>query len=267
MEIELRDSGEEEIEFLISGTNPAFVNSIRRTILQKVPVMAVDEVEVMVNDTVMGDEVIAHRLGQIPLNTPEGYLLPSECDCRKGRCPNCSVDLDLEMIEGPAVVRAKDLDPSDTKVTPVNGETPIVRLGEGQRLKFTGIARLGFGKDHANWQAAIASYKYLPKIEIDQEAWDDWEECANSCPKDVFEVEDGELKVVDLEECTLCNSCVETCPEAIEVEGDETKFIFTIESTGAMSPDRILKESLEIMRDKCTEFNEKLDELKEFGEL
>ncbi len=267
MEIELRKFDDENLEFVISGTNPAFVNSIRRTILQKVPVMAIDEVEVMVNDTIMGDEVIAHRLGQIPLNTPDGYLLPSECDCRKGRCPNCSVDLDLELVEGPAVVRASDLDPSDSEVFPVQGETPIVRLGEEQRIKLTGIARLGFGKDHANWQPAVASYKYMPIININQDAREEWEECAEVCPTDVFEVEDGELTIVNLEECTLCNACVEACPGAIEVKGDSTKFIFRVESTGAMSSERILRKSLEIMKAKCSEFNEKLDELKKFGEL
>lgn len=260
MEVEIRDSEDETLRFIISGTNPAFANSIRRTILQEVPVMAIDEVEVVANDSVMDDEILAHRLGQMPLTTPEGYLLPSKCDCRKGRCSNCSVDLTLE-AEGPGVVRAGDMKSSDTEVVPVQDKSPVARLGEGQSLKFTAIARLGFGKDHANWQPAVASYKYMPIINIDQEARDDWEECVDACPKDILEESDGELNVTDLEECTMCEACVEVCPDAIEVDGDPTKFIINVESTGAMSPERVVRDALEVLSDKCKEFSEKTDKL------
>lgn len=260
MEVELREFENGNLKFIVSGITPAFANSIRRVMLQEVPVMAIDEVEFVSNDSVMADEVLAHRLGQIPLNTPEGYRLPSECDCRRGRCPNCSVDLVLEK-EGPGVVRASEMDPSDSEVVPVQGDAPIVRLGEDQRLELTAIARLGFGKDHANWQSAVASYKYMPVIEIDQEARDDWTECVEACPKGILEVEDGELKVTDIVECTMCDACEEACPDAIEVSGDDTTYVFKVDSTGAMSPDRVVKKALEVLRDKCDEFSEKLERL------
>lgn len=77
MKVELREKENGTIRFLLTGTTPAFANSIRRTVLQEIPIMAVDEVEFMANDSVIQDEVIAHRLGQMPLNTPEGYLLTS----------------------------------------------------------------------------------------------------------------------------------------------------------------------------------------------
>lgn len=260
MEFELRELEDGVLKFLLSGTTPAFANSIRRTILQEVPVMAVDEVEIAANDSVMTDEILSHRLGQLPLNTPEGYLLPSECDCREGRCPNCSVNLTLE-VEGPNVVRAGDLDPSDPEASPVQEDAPIVRLGKGQKLEFTAIARLGFGKEHANWQPAIASYKYMPIINIDQDARDDWSECVEVCPEDILEEEDGELKVIDLEECTMCDACAEACPDAIEIDGDSSKLLFEVESTGTMSPERILNESLEILKAKCEEFSEQADKI------
>lgn len=260
MELEIREMGDENLRFFISGVTPAFVNSIRRTILQEVPVMAVDEVDFAENDSMMDDEVIAHRLGQMPLTTPEGYLLPSECDCRRGRCSNCSVELTLE-AEGPTVARAGDMDSSDPEVVPVQQNAPIVRLKEGQRINMTGIARLGFGEDHANWQPAVASYKYLPVIEIDQDARGDWEECVKACPKNILKVEDGELGVTDREECTLCMACTEACPDAIQVSGDPSKFIFKIESTGCMSPERILKKSIEVLKDKCEQFSEGVERL------
>lgn len=260
MELELRELKNGTLKFLLSGATPAFANSIRRTILQEVPVMAVDEVEITANGSVLNDDVLAHRLGQMPLTTPEGYLLPSECDCREGRCSNCSVDLTLD-AEGPKLVRASDVESSDPEVAPVGSDAPLVRLGEGQNVKFTAIARLGLGEDHANWQPAVASYKYMPVINVDQEAREDWGKCVDACPVDILKVEDGELKVEDVEECTMCGACVEACPDAIEVEGDPTKFIFKVESTGAMPPERIVRESIDVLMDKCDQFSEKMESI------
>ncbi len=258
MDVELREFEDGVLRFLLTDATPAFANSIRRTILQGVPVMAIDEVEFASNDTVMSDEILAHRLGQLPLNTPEGYLLPSECDCREGVCSNCSATLDLA-VEGPGVVRAKDLEPSDPKVAPVQEESPVARIGEGNKLELTAIARLGFGEEHANWQPAIASYKYMPVIDVNQDARDEWTECIEACPEDILESENGELKVTDIEKCTMCEACSDACPEAIEVDGDPTKFIFRIESTGAISPDRVVREALEVLKEKCDDFSEQME--------
>ncbi len=258
MDIELRKSEGDVLKFLLTDATPAFANSIRRTILQGIPVMAIDEVEISKNDTVMSDEILAHRLGQQPLFTPEGYLLPSECDCREGRCPNCSVDLTLE-VEGPGVIRAGDMEPSDPEAAPVQGDSQIARLDEGQKLEFTAIARLGLGEEHANWQPAVASYKYMPVLNIDQSARDDWTECVDACPEDILKVEDGELAVTDIEECTMCEACADACPDAIEVSEDPTKFIFRIEGTGAMSPERITRKAIEILKSKCEEFVEQME--------
>lgn len=258
MEIELRESKEDTIRFVLSDVDPSFANSIRRVILQGVPVMAIDEVEIAANDSVMSDEILAHRLGQIPLATPDGYLLPSECDCREGRCANCSVTFSLD-VEGPGIIRAGDLESSDPEAAPVQEGAPLVRLEENQRLSFDAIARLGFGRDHANWQSAIASYKYMPVLNIDQDARDEWAPCVEACPQDILEEENGELIVTDIEACTMCKACSEACPEAIEVKGDSSTFIFKVESTGSLAPEEAVVNSLEVLEDKCDEFLEKLD--------
>ncbi|KXB06884.1 hypothetical protein AKJ51_02585 [candidate division MSBL1 archaeon SCGC-AAA382A20] len=253
--IELKDG---VLRFLLSGTTPEFANSIRRTILQGIPIMAVNEIEVTANDAVVSDEILAHRLGQLPIRTSDGYLLPSECDCREGRCSNCSVTFDVSE-EGPKVVRAKDLKSSDPEAIFVQEEAPIVRLEEGQKIELTAIARLGFGKEHANWQPAIASYKYMPVINIDQEARDDWTKCIDACPEDILKVENGKLEAIDVKECTLCEACTEACPDAIEVKGDSTKFIFRIESTGSLTPEEAVNKALEVMRKKCKDFSEQIE--------
>ncbi len=44
-------------------------------------------------------------------------------------------------------------------------------------------------------------------------------ECANICPKDVLEAENGDIRVADPRFCTGCEACEAVCPEhAIQVE-------------------------------------------------
>lgn len=56
-----------EMEFDLIGIHPFLVNSFRRLILSEVPSMAIEKVHVYNNTSVIQDEVLAHRLGLIPL--------------------------------------------------------------------------------------------------------------------------------------------------------------------------------------------------------
>ena len=65
------------------------------------------------------------------------------------------------------------------------------------------------------------------------------------------------IEIRNIENCTLCRDCVKACPEspkAVELAWDETSFIFGVESTGAISSERILQEALNILDEKLTEF-------------
>ena len=52
MELEIRKNENGVLKFLLSDVTPAFANSIRRTILKGIPVMAINEVEFSQNDSV-----------------------------------------------------------------------------------------------------------------------------------------------------------------------------------------------------------------------
>ncbi|MCJ7761810.1 DNA-directed RNA polymerase subunit D, partial [Candidatus Bathyarchaeota archaeon] len=57
------------IRFMVSGVTPAFANALRRTVIAEVPTMAIDDVMILENTSVLFDEFLAHRLGLIPLTT------------------------------------------------------------------------------------------------------------------------------------------------------------------------------------------------------
>ncbi|RLF56732.1 MAG: DNA-directed RNA polymerase subunit D, partial [Thermoplasmata archaeon] len=57
------------------------------------------------------------------------------------------------------------------------------------------------------------------------------------------------------EECSLCKSCMEVTEDgAIEVKGDESKYIFKFETDGSLDAKTILIEASRILEEKYKEF-------------
>ncbi|MGI0034877.1 MAG: DNA-directed RNA polymerase subunit D [Nitrososphaera sp.] len=138
-----------------------YVNSLRRLAISEVPTLAIDDVVMLENSSVMHDEAVAHRLGLIPLRTDPGrFVMPHECDCKSTLgCSKCRVllVLDSEASEKSKVVLSGELVSEDELVKPVSKDIPIVVLAPSQKLKFEAYARLGIGKDHAKWQPTSAA--------------------------------------------------------------------------------------------------------------
>lgn len=56
------------IEFDIIGIDASIANAFRRIMIAEVPTIAIDQVYVFDNTSVIHDEVLAHRIGLVPLN-------------------------------------------------------------------------------------------------------------------------------------------------------------------------------------------------------
>lgn len=166
MEIKILKKQENFIEFIIKGVNVAFVNALRRAIISEVPVMAIEKVIFEKNSSAMPDEVLAHRLGLIPLKTPiNSYLLQSECDCNGKGCSKCTASFIMN-VSGPKTIYSKDLIPSDLNVVPIYDNIPIVIIEKDQEIKLEARAILGKGTEHAKWQAGLASYEEIGNNEF-----------------------------------------------------------------------------------------------------
>lgn len=160
MDVQITERNDNEIKFVLNGSNPQFANALRRIMIGEIPVLAVHFVDFTSNDSVLYNEVISHRLAMTPLAFDAGeFNLPSECKCEGKGCGNCQVVLALDK-KGPCTVYSKDLKSSNKGVRPIYDNIPIVQLAEDQRLKFEATAQLGFGMQHAKWQASVASYSY-----------------------------------------------------------------------------------------------------------
>src|SRR5680860_924384 len=55
--------------FAIEDTNTCYANSLRRTIISDVPTLAIDTVNVFSNTSILTDEILAHRLGLVVINS------------------------------------------------------------------------------------------------------------------------------------------------------------------------------------------------------
>jgi len=159
--IDILQKEEERIVIKFSNVPRQYVNAIRRLSISEVPTLAIDDVVILENSSVMHDEAIAHRLGLIPLRTDlDRFVMPHDCDCKSTLgCSKCRVllVLDSEANEKTKVVTSGELLSEDELVKPVSNDIPIVVLAPSQKLKFEVYARLGVGKDHAKWQPTSAA--------------------------------------------------------------------------------------------------------------
>jgi DNA-directed RNA polymerase subunit D len=261
MNTEQISSTKEKLIFVLRGVPQEFANSIRRS-MYEVPILAIDEVEISKNDSVLYDEMIAHRLGLIPLKADKKtYTEKNECSCKGKGCAKCTASLVLK-AKGPGVVYSKDL--KSKVVEAVFPEMPIVTLQDGQELEIVAEARLGKGKEHVKWSPGLVWVRAYPKIEISKEC-ENCKECSDVCPKGVYEF-DKKLIIKNLTACDLCDACVEECKkqgkEGITVSGSDEDFIFYVESFGQISPKEMIMEALNTIEDNMDKLSKEINKLK-----
>ncbi len=240
------------LTLLLEESDPSFANTLRRAIIRDIPTLAIENVRLVENASPIYDEIIAHRLGLIPIPTDlKLYNFRDACKCKGKGCPNCTVSFTLEK-QGPCTVYSHDLKADDPKLKLARG-IPILKLGKNQRITLEAEAILGTGKDHAKWQPALASYKYYPAITVGPES-SRCKKCLEICPTGVFTLVKGKLKVTNLEACILCNACVETTDaDDLKVVGREDKFVFKVEGTGAIDPKKVFNAACELIVGKSKE--------------
>ncbi|UCE80624.1 MAG: DNA-directed RNA polymerase subunit D [Methanobacteriota archaeon] len=276
MKIDLLEMTPTKAEFIISDTNPTFVNAIRRTVVADVPKMAISNVEfhlgpIMDEDnkafesvSPLFDEIVSHRLSLIPIPTDlEHFNFKSKCSCGGEGCPSCTIMYSLNK-KGPCIVYSGDLEPVGNEQFRVKDDLiPIVKLAEDQALLVYATAELGTGKNHARWQATVgAGYKYAAEIDIDDGKCDAGCSCAEVCPKDVLEKDGRKLTAKHPERCNLCNSCVEMCEvDAIKVTGNPSKLVLRFETDGSMAAKDVLLKGLSMLEERFENLREQFSAL------
>jgi len=261
MDIDIIELSDRKARFVLSGVSSSFANALRRSILAEVPVLAIDDVNIYENTSVLFDEQLSLRMGLIPLKTDlKSYSLPEECTCKGEGCPSCQLSLTLS-AEGPKIVYSGDLVSTDPKVQPADPMIPIVELKEKHKVVVEAIARLGTGRKHSKWQAGVASgYKNMPVLTIGE--CDYCGKCVEVCPRNILKMNGNKIKVVDIIECSMCTLCEEACDMgSIRVSSDPESFVMTFETTGALTAAELGIEAANSIKKRAEQLSEILSTL------
>lgn len=258
MEIKVIENNKQagKVTFLLKESTAAFANTIRRLATAEVPAMAIEEVEFSKNNSVLYDEIVAHRLGLVPLKTDlKSYNLPEKCKCEGKGCARCQLKLVLKSDKGDEMVYASQLKSKDPAVKPVYPDMPIVKLLKSQSIELEATAVLGKGKNHVKWCPCHAYYRHKPVAEIDKGIKNP-EEIVEAVPGGVFEIKNDALVAKDhLYKYDLAGAAERASHGKVRIK-NTNDFIFNIESFGQLSCKEILKVSMDVL-------DEQLDEVAE----
>ena len=129
----------------------------------------------------------------------------------------------------------------------------LAKLRRGQELKVTCTARKGIGKDHAKFSpVATAVFRYQPDVRLNEQVIrqmspkqkEDW------CASDpggmlLYDERTNAVTLGDVETYAYDNECIIAAeelgfPDAISIVQKQDTFIFTVETTGVLSPVEIV---------------------------
>ncbi len=274
MRIKVLETDEQFGRFLIEETTPAQVNAIRRTLLSDVPTMAIDTVEInqgIIRDddgreyesiAPLFDEIIAHRLGLLPVPTDlDNYVFRDSCECGGVGCPHCTITYIINK-KGPCTVYSGDLIPvgNDSSLKIVDGLIPIVELKEKQALIAYAIAELGTGREHAKWQPVSGlGYTYYPTIRIDMKRCSGkCKELVSSCPSKAKKTDGDIVTITKVDACYDLMKCIDICEEAVEVDYDESRIIMQYETDGSISAKDAIEYALLLLDENFRDLGDKV---------
>ncbi|XP_023677245.1 DNA-directed RNA polymerases I and III subunit RPAC1 isoform X1 [Paramormyrops kingsleyae] len=291
--IDIIQMEENSMEFDMVGIDAAIANAFRRILLAEVPTMAVEKVFVYNNTSIIQDEILAHRLGLVPIRAdPRLFEYRNAGDEEGTEIDTIQLQLKVKCTRNPRAPRDSS-DPrelyinhmvysrdikwvpignqadvfGEASIAPVHDDILLAQLRPGQELDIVMHCVKGIGKDHAKFSpVATASYRLLPEITLTEPVEGEKAERLKRCfSPGVIEVENVEGTPV----ARVLNSRLDTCSREV-LRHDDLKnvvklgrvrdhFIFSVESTGILAPDVLVCEAINVLMAKCRKFLNELD--------
>lgn len=224
--ITLHQKSAEKVVFSVTGIDVSVANGLRRIMIAEVPTMAIEMVVMEDNSSCIPDEMLAHRLGLIPIYAdPRKFTFPKDnhfndsteentivftldvtCSLDKARRPQHNKVMSSDLIWEPQGDQENTF--AKDPIRPVFDDILIAELKPQQRIKCKLYCCKGIGQDHAKFSpVCTAAYRLMPKITIKKHDRKMDKEIKNCCPLNVFDIEDGELVVKRPMNCKMCREC------------------------------------------------------------
>ncbi|MBM3232660.1 DNA-directed RNA polymerase subunit D [Candidatus Pacearchaeota archaeon] len=213
--------------------NESLANALRRSV-SEIPTLAIDEVEIFKNDSALYDEVLAHRLGLIPLKTEKSMNSKTKVDFKLSKT-------------GPCTVYSEDLQGSAEVVHP---KIPLTILAEGNKLEIVATAILGQGINHAKYIPGLCYYRHILEVK----STPDIDKIIQNSSGAMKPEKKGSKWVCDLNDADI--EAVTNVDKNAITQLDE--LVFIIESYGNMPAKDVFAKSIEALEENLDEFEKAL---------
>ena len=234
--MELINKKDDKIIFSVDMSD-SLANAIRRY-SSEIPILAIDEVEFLKNDSTSYDETIAHRIGLIPLK------MDHVSDKNK-------IQLKLSVNKEGTVYSGS----LKGNVELVHDKIPITILDDEHELELVATAKLGTGSEHAKFSPGIIFYRDMKEIKSGSKGKEInhiLSNCRNNCGKNK-NIENNKSYVLD-----LCDSC-ESDLEEIGIEVVDTdKLVMIVETFGQLPSKEVFLSSVNKLKKDLDEVSKKI---------
>jgi|GEM_PF-417136 len=224
-----------DYKFLVQGSRNDILSAIRRTIMLHVPVYAVSDVSIYKNESVMPDEMLAHRIGLVPIYSDDIDDNEHHLYLKKTSGTVYSGD-----ISGNLEIPLKHI--------------PLVKLTEGKNLELELLVKKGTGELHTKYSPASVFFYNLASIKQNSNL----ENIDGVCPADLLEKKANKIFLKDPYACDVCRYCESKSNKALKIEFKEDEFILGISPFGNLDLDVIIKESCDFLVEDLNELKSQL---------
>ncbi|KAF8971177.1 DNA-directed RNA polymerase [Flammula alnicola] len=297
LKVKVQRLSQHSVDFDIVGVDASIANAFRRIMIAEVPTVCIEQVYVWNNTTVIVDEILAHRLGLVPLNIDPSLLemkkdindtstdrdtvvfkVDMTCE-RNPKAPKGSIKPEELYINHELLASHLTWSPVGEQQDVFEGATPgptrpnivLAKLRPGQQVNLELHAVKGVGKDHSKFSpVATASYRLLPQIKITKPIPPHLAEKFQKCFSSGVIKIDQQTNEVSVDEHNLRNDTVSRevlrWPEfadSVELSRVRDYFLFNVQSEGPYAPERLLPESTKVMREKLAVIRQAAEALRE----
>jgi DNA-directed RNA polymerase subunit L/DNA-directed RNA polymerase alpha subunit len=264
------------LKFQITPTDVAYANALRRVILTEVETVAfrseiledgsTSGIKILKNSTPMSNEMLAHRIGLLPIHVSNPLEWDSSSHIFKMDVTNNSPDLkdvvasDIQVLrvrgvgEDPLLVPSVEFFHPD----PQSRETALLAVLKGhvgtqepETLSFEATATIGIGRENAQFiPVSQCAYKYSPDTNPERirEHFEAWLSTHKKIGPE--ELEQNPTKKQELER-EFKTMEIARCFQ-VDERGEPNSFDFIVESIGVLDPVYIVSRALQVLQEKAT---------------